>query len=266
MANYWTKNWLAKFATFRETIRRVENWPTAIDLRLHQGRPSPRLLSFRDGLNLICRGRSSDWDVISELLLSGGYAMALSHLERTVGEPVVLDLGGNIGAFSLLVAHRHPTAQLHLFEPAPKNQTQCQLNRLLNPFLANRVQIHPEGVGGRTELTEFYYNEASPQSSGLYCGGSISYPVQILAFAEVVAGLKSRVAMAKIDVEGAEFEILEHTPPAVWNNVDAISIEIHDDPKGRVGLAEFLDAFRKLGYSRIQKESFAPATYFLTRK
>jgi FkbM family methyltransferase len=265
MPNYWTKNWLAKFVTFRETIRKVENWTTAIDLRLHQARPSPRLLSFRDGLNLVCRGRSSDWDVISELLLSGGYARALKYLAQIKGEPVVLDLGGNIGVFSLLAASRHAGAQFHIYEPAPQNQRQCEVNRLLNPLLSGRVHLHPEGVGGRTQLTQFYYNEVSPQSSGLYCGGSTSYPVQLLAFAEVVAGLKDRVALVKIDVEGAEFEILEQTPPSVWENVDAISIEIHDDPNGKVDLARFLEEFRKRGYSHIEKEPVASASYFLAR-
>lgn len=266
MTTYWTKNWLAKCATFREAIHKVENWTSAIDIRLHQNRRTPRLLSFRNGLNVVCRGRSSDWDVISELLLTGGYARAMQHLGQIPGDPVVLDLGGNIGVFSLLAALRHPTAQLYLYEPAPENRRQCELNRLLNPSLAGRIHINPEGIGGHTQLTEFYYDDASPQSSGLYCGGTTSYPVQILAFEEAVSRLGSRIALAKIDVEGAEFEILECTPAAVWAKIDAVSLEIHDDPKGKVSLTGFIDALRKLGFSRIEREAFGPASYFLTRE
>jgi len=43
---------------------------------------------------------------VHELYFAGSYGRAMQFLKNLPGEPVVLDLGGNIGLFSLL-AHRH---------------------------------------------------------------------------------------------------------------------------------------------------------------
>ena len=89
--------------------------------------------------------------------------------------------------------------------------------------------------------------------------------MQIRSFSDAVADCEGRVDLAKIDVEGAEFEILEQTPLEVWRNVGAISIEIHDDPQGKLKLDGFLGRLKDAGYSRAQKEPVASASYFLCR-
>src|SRR5882757_10631576 len=108
-----------KFKTAADIMRRIDNWPTAFGMRFNRHKPGLRLLRFRDGLNVVCRGGTRDWDVIHELLFAGSYARAMSHLKCQSNSPVVLDLGGNIGLFSLLAAHSHPEAQVFAFEPGP---------------------------------------------------------------------------------------------------------------------------------------------------
>ena len=49
--------------------------------------------------------------------------------------------------------------------------------------------------------------------------------MKIEAFAEVVASLPHPIALAKIDIEGAEYEILEKTPAEAWNCIKAISLD-----------------------------------------
>jgi len=76
----------------------------------------------------------------------------------------------------------------------------------------------------------------------------------------VVASLQAPVALAKIDIEGAEFDLLRHTPAAAWEKVSAIALELHDDPSGQMTQAQFLERFRTLGYA-IEEESVC--SYFL---
>ncbi len=264
MPSYWSMDWGAKLATFAKAVRHVKNWPAAIGLRMFQGYPRMRLLTFRNGLNVVCRGHTSDWSVVSELALAGGYGLALTHLRGLKGRPIVLDLGGNIGVFSLLAARCHEQAVVHTYEPGPPNFRQCEINRLLNPTVAERIHLIREAVGGETRMTEFFYDDQSPQSSGLYGRGS-SYPVQIRSFSEVVNGCGGAVALAKIDIEGAEFELLDHTPSVIWRNVGAISIEVHDDPKGKLKLRDFLDRLAGEGFRRIEQEPVGPSSFFLRR-
>jgi FkbM family methyltransferase len=242
-----------KLRTAWHIFQRIENWPTALDLRLRRQRPGLRLLNFRDGLNVVCRGGTRDWDVVHELMFAGGYRRALDCLKSLPGRPLVLDLGGNIGLFSLLATSIHPTAQVFAFEPGPPNVRLFQMNRLANPSFMDRIQLREEAVGGITRPAEWCFDEFNPAGSGFFGAAGAKFNVQIRAFAEVVASLPAPVALAKIDIEGAEFELLAQTPPEVWKQVNAISLELHGDPAGKVSQAEYLDRMTGYGY-RIEEE------------
>src|SRR5262245_27452078 len=117
-----------KLKTAVDMVRRIDNWSTAMDLRLRKRRPGLNLLRFRDGLNIVCRGGTRDWDVIHELLFAGGYGRAVEYLKSLRNEPRLLDLGGNIGLFSLLVVTANPTAEIHAYEPGPPNYRLFEMN------------------------------------------------------------------------------------------------------------------------------------------
>src|SRR5436190_21138437 len=125
-----------KLRTVLQIVRGIENWPTALELRMRRSHRSLRLLSFRDGLNLVCRGGTRDWDVAHELLFAGGYRRAFDYLSKLPGSPLVLDLGGNLGLFSLLAARAHPRADIFAYEPGPPNHRLFEMNLLANAALA----------------------------------------------------------------------------------------------------------------------------------
>jgi FkbM family methyltransferase len=252
-----------KLRTALDIVRRIENWPTALALRLRRHRPGLRLLAFRNGLNVVCRRDTRDWDVIHELLFAGGYDRALQALSLLPGEPVVLDLGSNIGLFSLRAAAAHPRAQVHAFEPGPPNYRLFEINRLANPSLADRVHLHREAVAGEERTTEWRFDDRNPGASGLYGQGGATFPVRVRAFADVLAALPGQVALAKIDIEGAEYELLNFTPAALWKRVDAISLELHSDPAARQSQEAVLQQFLNLGY---QAEQEKVCSYYLHRQ
>src|SRR5262245_8953961 len=119
-----------KIKTAWDIVQRIDNWPTALGMRLRRHRQGLRLLNFRDGLNVTCRGGTRDWDVVHELLFAGSYGRAMNFLRSLSGKPLVLDLGGNIGLFSLLSASTHPGAEIHAYEPGPPNFRMFEMNCL----------------------------------------------------------------------------------------------------------------------------------------
>lgn len=237
-----------KLKTAWDITRKISNWPTAFDLRLRQSRPGLRLLNLRSGLNIVCRGRTRDWDVIHELLFAGGYGRAMELLKAQPGEPLVLDLGGNIGLFSLLAASTHSAARVVAYEPGPPNIPLFEINRLANPELGKRIELRREAVAGRTRSTDWILDELNPAGSSLYATQGTKFPVQIRAFSEVMASLPGQVALAKIDIEGAEFELLAETPREVWDRIDAVSLELHDDPDGKVSREQFIRTMESCGF------------------
>lgn len=241
-----------KLKTAWEIFRRLENWPTALGLRLNP-RTGLRLLTFRDGLNVACRARSYDWAVIHELLFAGGYQRAMQFLKQRSDAPVVLDLGGNIGLFALLAARTNAQARVFSYEPGPPNYRIFEINRLANPAFMNSIELRREAVGGHSRDTEWTFDEANPGASGLYSKAGKKFPVRVRAFSEVLESVPAPVALVKIDIEGAEFELLDETPEKAWRNVDAISLELHDDPAGRFSRQNFLMRFRHLGFNVLEE-------------
>ncbi len=211
---------------------------------------------------MVCRGGTRDWDVVHELMFAGSYGRALNFLKNLPGQPLVVDLGGNIGLFSLLAAATHSDAEIHSYEPGPPNFSLFEMNMLANPALASRIHLHKEAVSGHTRATEWFFDDSNPGGSSLFGRNGAKFPVQMRAFAEVVGALPAPLDLAKIDIEGAEFELLADTPPEIWQRVRAISLELHDDPRGKTSRENFIQRLVDCGY-RIEEESVC--SYFLHR-
>jgi FkbM family methyltransferase len=251
-----------KIKTAWQIIRRIENWPTAFGMRLRPKHAGLRLLNFRNGMNIVCRGGTRDWDIVHELNFADSYGRAMKFLKDLSGEPVVLDLGGNIGLFSLLAAQTNPAAVIHTYEPGPPNYQMFEINCLANSSLSKRIHLRKEAVAGQTRVAEWLFDEKNPGGSGLFGNIGVRYQVQLRSFAEVLSSLTGKIALAKIDIEGAEYEILQSTPPEAWKRIQAISLELHDDPEGKISQADFMKRMGGLGF-KIEQETVI--SYFLHR-
>ena len=110
-----------KIATLARTIWRVKNWPSAVKHSIAAPSREVCRLSFREGLEVSYRPDTEDWEVVKEVMLFGVYALCLEHLARQKDNLPVLDLGANIGLFSLRAAHSRPGIDVHAYEPAHRN-------------------------------------------------------------------------------------------------------------------------------------------------
>jgi FkbM family methyltransferase len=136
------------------------------------------------------------------------------------------------------------------------------MNRLGNAGLSERIHLRKEAVAGVTRLTEWVFDESNPGGSGLFATVGSKFTVQIRAFEDVMNSLSGTVELAKIDIEGAEFELLSATPQETWKRVNAISLELHDDPQGKTTQTEFLKRMREYGF-KIEEETVC--SFFLHR-
>ena len=251
-----------KIKTFWQIIQRIDNWPTALAMRLNRRQRGLRMLNFHGGPVVICRSGTREWDVIHEILFAGGYGNALEYLKKLPGNPLVLDCGANIGLFSLLAMRHHPTATIHAFEPGPPNYRLFEMNRLANPDVSNRIQLHKEAIGGETRKARWHFDEDNPGASNLYTGIDQGFDVQIRSLTDVLQALPSEIDLLKLDIEGAEYEVLAATPAEIWRRIRAISLELHHDPAGKISQGEFLNQMRKLGF---QIASERVCSFFLRR-
>jgi len=146
---------------------------------------------------------------------------------------VVLDLGAHVGVVSIYVAKHHPGVKVYAFEPVAEN-----FKRLRRNVKANGVEEAVVGVNlavtgdGRDVVLSGYLAENS--------GGATIYgpPEDEASDAERVRVhsltlrdifdqyVPGRCKLLKIDVEGAEYEILE-AAPELLDRVDYLAIEAH---------------------------------------
>lgn len=156
---------------------------------------------------------------------------------------VILDVGANIGLFSVYAAARCPEARLHAFEPEPANL--AQLRRILDDNgLAQRIQVHPQAIAASSSgSVQLYLNELNGRAHSVFAEKlahsheakalshrapqSLSVPARSLeeAFADCRI---DRCDLLKMDIEGAEYEVLYGAPPRALERIERIFLECHD--------------------------------------
>jgi FkbM family methyltransferase len=133
-------------------------------------------------------------------------------------EPMfVWDIGANVAAASLYFASVHGW-DVAAYELFPKTAAAAEDN-IRRSGLGDKIELNVVGLGAKTEKLTVTYNEASRGSNGLFgntgkdkSGEEQSVEVRVVDVAEeiekVVRRAGNRPILAKIDCEGAEYEIL----------------------------------------------------------
>ena len=251
-----------KFGTALAFMQRIRNWPAAWAMKIRPRRGDLGFLNFRDGLNLMIREGTGDEAVMHELLFAGGYRRALSYLSKAT-DCAVLDLGANIGLFSLVAARLNPKIQVYAYEPGPENADLMQINLLINPALKDRIHVLRKGVSGLEGKAKWSFDSDNPGASGLFHDGSRKLEVELVSLGQVLEEAGKRQAFVKMDIEGSEYDVIRDTPESVWNQVCGLAFELHDDPKNLIGRDDFLARVEGFGF-HIEKEEII--SYFAYRR
>ena len=150
----------------------------------------------------------------------------------------VVDIGGNIGAFSLLMCRLYPDASIVTYEPESENY-QVLLENLSR--MDHRKQVTPHNMAIWSEAGEVSLSAGSNAAysahlgspahvcdGGQICGAAqcrhTPETVPCVTLNEVLAALPS-VDILKVDAEGAEFVVLPNTD---LSRVKFLCLEAHE--------------------------------------
>ncbi len=98
--------------------------------------------------------------VTSEIFWNGGYLnyeYTEIFIELIKSCEVFLDIGAQLGYYSILAKKINPTLEVHLFEPAPGSLHYLNINLAKN-HLKDKLQIHKLAVSEKNGKTTFYQN------------------------------------------------------------------------------------------------------------
>jgi FkbM family methyltransferase len=175
---------------------------------------------FRDGTR-IRSAQGIDSVTIKVVYLDEHYGEIADH-------SVVIDIGANIGVFSVFAATRSNNCLIYAYEPAPKSYELLLENVRLNG-LEEKVRVFPLGVAGARGRRRLVLGNGSPSHS-LYSRDVRRgcWEIDCVTLRDVFdANRIQHCDILKIDAEGAEFEILYGTPIEYLRRIREIRMEYH---------------------------------------
>ena len=129
----------------------------------------------------------------------------------------VLDIGANVGFFSIAARGRYPDAVIHAYEPNPRVSEALRANA--GPL---GIAVHAEAVGNRAGFVAMIDEGASNQArtSAAQNGG-----IPLVTLDTAIDRLGGSVDLLKLDCEGAEWDLFELDE--AWKRVQNVRMEYH---------------------------------------
>lgn len=147
-------------------------------------------------------------------LLDDGYGLA------GIQDPpaTILDIGANIGFFAMAARSFFPSAIINCYEPNPRILPYLHKNAL-----AAEAEVFSEAVGAAQGTV--FLEERGDSNQARTAGATSGLPVPQVGLATVVERLNGKIDLAKIDCEGAEWEMFEDYKP--WKFIHHLRLEYH---------------------------------------
>jgi FkbM family methyltransferase len=128
---------------------------------------------------------------------------------------VFVDVGANIGYFSLLAAAVVGSAgKVFAFEPDPSNFQLLEASVRLNKF-EGIVQAHQAGLAAQSGDARLYLSEDNLGDHQIFTTGESrsSVHIALLNGSDFLAPRVSRIDLLKVDTQGSEFGVIEGLMP-----------------------------------------------------
>ncbi len=186
------------------------------------------------------------------LYLYGAWEPPVSHFLRSKLQPgmIVLDVGAHAGYYTLLMAKQvGKDGKVIAFEPNRLVRELLLKNIKLNEY--DYVTVSPFALFSREGTTVLETLDSSNMRLSLDSAASNKEQVVMREFDRCTIELGvDRVDLIKIDVEGAEFDVLQGMRELLDKHHPALLIEVHFEGLTQFGHTspELLDFVRSFGY------------------
>jgi FkbM family methyltransferase len=206
------------FQVVRRGVRLLPDWPQRWrfnrmlrEMANRTSLPSHVVVHTNDGFRINVHPADH---VQRELYLFGRWGREVAHWMRALLAPgdVCIDIGANIGYFTLLGARLvGPRGRVLSFEPNPFCFEQLEANIALNAF--THIEPFRCALGERPATLPFYPAGGNNSGAGSLLARSTAeaeaISVEVIALDDVLRDRRDeRVAVVKVDVEGAEVLVL----------------------------------------------------------
>lgn len=217
-----------------------------------------RSVTLPDGRTLACPSPGEAMVVWREVVADGCYRAAI---DRLGARPTIIDVGAYIGITTLHMLSARPDARAIAIEPAAATYECLRIN--CGEYAPRAVPLR-SAVGDAPARRSFTFYPRAPAQSGLYANpqrdarltrsfltaqgmepdvidellDGLHEPrpqtVEVTTVSAVMGELAlARVDLLKVDVEGAELDVLAGVASGDWPLIGQVVMEVHGGPDHR---------------------------------
>ncbi len=219
------------------------------------------IIELHNGLKI--KFRHQDIFIIDELVVRGEYLRYLKTFIKSQdnsssdknNQPAVVDIGANIGCFSLQAAWQG--AKVYAVEASAINMALLKENIALNN-LQDKIIPTQKAIWKENTTLTFHASPKNPGSGSLvYNSVDDSEKVEAISMNEYIGALpEENIKILKMDIEGAEFEVLPTVTSNVYKKIEVIIGEYHQNAEFSAHNYETVRDILK-PYFEVKKRGFA---------
>lgn len=166
------------------------------------------------------------------------------RFRSTSDTPLIVDCGAHIGMSVLYFKSLFPKATVWAFEPDEENAAFLRKNIEINRL--NEVSLYQSAIWNRDEVLYFKSSGSQGSQIAINCNQSNLIEVSAVRLASILEHTK--VDFLKIDIEGAEYEVIKDCANSL-HNVEHMFLEYHGKVSETYKLNEILQILEKNEFS-----------------
>jgi FkbM family methyltransferase len=179
----------------------------------------------------------------------------------------ILDIGTNIGLYSLYAYTQTKNAKIISLEPIPENieiiKKNIKINNIHNIILESKALYTKNGtrsiyVSQKKEKNKKLNGENATLIKNRFASKIKKIKIKTITLKSLIKkyNLKT-IDLCKMDCEGVEHKIIQETDPAIFKKIRKIVFEQHEYGKTKKNT---ITQLKKLGYKIIKRKNIITAT------
>lgn len=171
---------------------------------------------------------------------------------KQIDKPIIVDIGANIGCFSLYAWSKNKKAKIFAVEPENNNFRILKHNVHINNADLN-ISCLNFALAGESGLQKLYLDKETNSGKNSFFGHGRFMEVEALSLEHLFMHAQiEHCDLLKVDIEGGEYDVMYKSSDEIFNKISHIILEWHVIP-GVDGPRELKYFLEKKGFNVLVK-------------
>ncbi len=227
-------------------IRNHSNWISYYIYKFFTSQKESFTFKCRSGINTTVPKRLLH--TYKEVFFDQIYIKKFPNNDFLKGEPTIIDIGANVGYFSLFALSKNLKAKVYSYEPMPNNFELLSKYKREN----SKCNFNPFNlaVGSAVGTITLNYNASDSFTTSAsilpLVGENDQIKVKTTTLAEIIESNNiKQIDFLKLDCEGSEYDILYNSEKMLLQNIKTMAIETHIGTEKNHNMACLVDFLKK---------------------